>query len=124
MGDEQNLVETQLLDPLQSLAGFVRGADQRDVGHLRQAGGFGSVGEVDGDIGKHGVVAAGVTASPAAQATRPNRTTNATPRISYTPRIFHKLSPPEPYAIGPRRATQFETRDAAGFWRWASGACS
>ncbi len=41
MGDEKNLVKAQMLDPLQPLAGFVRGADQRDMGHLRQPGGSG-----------------------------------------------------------------------------------
>lgn len=60
MGDEKNLVEAQLLDPLQALARFVRRADQRDVGHLREAGGFGPVGEIDGDVGEDGVIAARV----------------------------------------------------------------
>src|SRR3984893_13836389 len=59
-GDEQNLVEADALKALQPLARVVRQTDQRDLGALGQAAGFGRGAEVDDDIGEARVGAAGV----------------------------------------------------------------
>src|SRR5437868_4387445 len=58
MRDQENLVETELLNPLQPAAGLVRRADQCYVGGRGEVRGSGPVGEIDGDVGEDGVGAA------------------------------------------------------------------
>src|SRR4051794_24544108 len=55
---------------------------------------------------------ADVVASPMAHAMRPTNTTSATPRISNTPELLHKLSPPELYSVRPGSTTLFRFNDS------------
>src|ERR1700720_612561 len=57
--DQQHLVEADSLEALQPLARIVRQTDERDLGALGQAAGFGLGAEVDHDIGEDGIGAPG-----------------------------------------------------------------
>src|SRR5437868_3349943 len=58
MRDQENLVETELLNPLQPAAGLVRRADQCYVGGRGEVRGSGPVREIDTDVGEDGIGAA------------------------------------------------------------------
>src|SRR6516164_5674664 len=58
--DDEHLVEAKLIDPFQSNPRLVRRADQRDRRALRETSGLRRVAEIDEDVGKDGVLAAGL----------------------------------------------------------------
>src|SRR5215472_4879586 len=58
--NDEHLVKAQLIDPFQPYSRFIRRAHQRDRRPFGEAARFGSVAEVDKDVGEDCVLAAGL----------------------------------------------------------------